>query len=281
MMVSAIFILLNMVVSIKNLISLLVQPHLEDKQVDCFSIVGSYTRVKTGRKPNDIDCLVLTSQNFSKPDFQKIFDRIEYHDKKILGKSDDSYRLQLGEKEFGLAYFESRKFFEYIQGLIEGKTEYISVVNRPWVVGGKIQEIILKDIVDSIIYFDRSAGQRLIFFKNLLKEKYPSGLRNSLLQELAEELRIKKVLVQKAWKNNDSLLFNAGISDLSIGLIRYVYVKNSVYMSALKHVRENFSHDISDLSDCDLIKKIYELNQLEGEKKIAGFEQIIDGELLQ
>ena len=217
--------------------------HFASKLVETFCVVGSYVK-KNGVLSNDVDCLIIVKNHTQDDDLAHLVKSLP--NSVPLEKSDDTYRTLISGIEFGLAYFESNDFYNsIIGGFIRGDTKSINIVNRPWVIGGKIPEVLLGDIELSQLIFDRSIRKRFTHLKKTLSISYYPVLRKTLLKELRQEINIKLKLTEKALVNRDWMLFEVGLTDISIAIIRYVYAKDGQYMQPLKHIYDGYFHDLT------------------------------------
>ncbi len=237
------------------LIKKIISAHKLNDTIETLAIVGSHNS-KIIDKPNDIDCIAITTRDFKDKYFKDILYRIQLTNKHISQKSDDSFRFFLNDIEFGITYFEHKNFYNHLNRLINGNPESLSIINRPWVIGGKIQEVLLTDIANSNILFDQSSRKKFTCIKNKLKKEFPKRFQNNLLLELKNEIQTKLVLTEKSLRQKNKLIFYTGISDICIALIRYIYTKNNNYLSSLKHVYKSYPFEIKNTTDKNTLKKI-------------------------
>ncbi|MBI2309382.1 hypothetical protein HYU89_00605 [Candidatus Collierbacteria bacterium] len=231
--------------------------HFANKLVETFCVVGSYAK-KNGVLSNDIDCLIIVKNHTQDDDLIHLVKSLP--NSVPLEKSDDTYRTLISGIEFGLAYFESNDFYNsIIGGFIKGNAKSISIINRPWVIGGKIPEVLLGDIELSQIIFDRSIRKRFTHLKKTLSISYHPTLRKTLLKELRQEINIKLKLTERALMNRDWMLFEVGLTDVSIAIIRYVYAKDSQYMQPLKHIHHGYFHDLTVKRFRQIVKNVIDI----------------------
>jgi hypothetical protein len=110
-------------------------------------------------------------------------------------------------------------------------TDLLEVGSKSWVIGGKIEEVLLGDIKLSKVSFDKT--NKYTQLKNSLAV-YPMSFRIKLMNYLREDIRSKIVLCRKTMEND--FLFNLGIYEIIISLIRYIYAWQKVYLMPLKHI---------------------------------------------
>jgi len=216
--------------SIEKTINLLVTIHQTNPLIRTFCIVGSF--VKNKSLSHDIDCICINEQDV----YEYYFDNLQHliKGKITLKRIDDSLRLFINGIEFGLVYFLKDQFYRYVDNLVEGRS--LDIETKPWVIGGKIPEVLLTDIVFADIKFDKE--NKFIKLQKELKKNYPQKLKNSLIRNLRDELNSKIKIVERSLMNGDYLRFDLGISEIALICIRLMYAQNNSYLPPIKHLTD-------------------------------------------
>jgi len=214
--------------SVNNTINLLIAIHKSNSLIQTFCIVGSF--VKNKSLSHDIDCICINGQDVYEYYFKNL--PLLIKEKITLKRIDDSLHLLVNGIEFGLVYFLKDQFYRYVDNLIEGK--FLDIETKPWVIGGKIPEVLLTDIVFADIKFDKE--NRFINLQNILKKTYPIKLKNNLIRYLEDELISKIKIVERLLTNADYLRFDLGISEIYLICIRLMFAQNNLYLPPIKHL---------------------------------------------
>ena len=154
--------------SVNKAINLFVTIHKSNPFIQTFCIVGSF--VKNKFLSHDIDCICISEHNVSEYYFKNLQHLLK--EKVALKRIDDSLRLLINGTEFGFVYFLKDQFYQYVNNLTEGRI--LDIETKPWVIGGKIPEVLLTDIVFADIKFDKE--NRFINLQNKLKKTYPINI---------------------------------------------------------------------------------------------------------
>lgn len=205
--------------------------HKNNPLIKTYCIVGSYPRNKS--KSHDIDCIFITRQKTSNAYYLKKLPNL-IKEKVSIIRSDDSLRLFIKDTEFSLVYFLESQFYKLVNDIISGNT--INIASKPWVIGGKIPEVLLTDIVFADIKFDKE--NRFINLRKKLINDYPRDLRNSLFKVLGEELNLKIKMVEESLINEDYLKFELGFGEIILICIRLAFAKKNSYMPPIKHLTD-------------------------------------------
>jgi len=233
--------------------------HKKNKNIETFCVIGSYSKRKNFI-PNDIDCLIITNCILEDIVIENFLTNSISIEKDKIKKSDDTFRLIIDEIEFGLAYFNNTYFYNYIERIKDGNKKELSIENRPWVIGGRIPEVLLTDILLARVIFDKEGNFNSL--QQSLRKKYPKGLKDSLIEDLQNELKNKVTFIDSALSKQNFLIFDIGLGDIVIALIRYIYVQNGIYISSLKHIQSYYLDDLSDQYLRNVLEKIFEIFRL-------------------
>ncbi len=86
------------------------------------------------------------------------------------------YDIKFENRNISLLYEDSKKFLDYIGDVIDGK--YLDMVYKTWAYGGVISDVILIDMRNAIVLFDKT--ERLRGYSRLLKKGYPEELSQKI-----------------------------------------------------------------------------------------------------
>lgn len=227
--------------------------HQRNVNIETFCVVGSFIN-KSIKIPHDVDCLVLTNKKLSERYLHKLI--LSSIRKTNVIKSDDSFRITIDNIQFGFVYFDIKSFYKEVNSIMNGIK--LAIESKPWVIGGKIPEILLTDILSAKVIFDKKG-----IFVNLqktLKKEYPKNLRMSLINELKNELLLKINSINDAIVKNDVLRVDIGIGELLIVLVRLIYGQKRVYLIPIKHLSNDFSK-------FEILKRIVNIPKLPTRKR--------------
>lgn len=203
-----------------------VEFHKNKKEFITFAVIGSVVRPEI-KKFNDVDCLILTEKRINKQLLlHKTLNHFAFY---YNGKSDDIFIYNFNELKISCFYVSQKSFINHVGKILNG--QFAEVQLKPWVVGGKIEEVLLGDIKLSDIFFDKT--RELTKIKSLLAI-YPESFRNKLLNNFSNQIKSKIELQDKIISND--FLFNLGLHEIIILLIRFIYVQQREYLLPLKHI---------------------------------------------
>jgi len=237
-------------------------------EIRSFIIVGSYSK-KISNYPNDVDCIVITNKSLSSSKKNQIHKQLN-PDK--IDSSDDTTRLYINSIEFGFAYRNSKKFYNQIKSLTLGREQNIRKNGVIWAIGDNLPEVMLSDLSQCRIIFDKDNSISNI--KSDLLKQYPKALRVNLVNNLNCEIHNKLLLIDGYLKQGNNLLVKVGISDVIIAIYRLAHAKNAFYPLGLKHIQnynyfeteKEFTRLIDDLiktsKNDNLTETIYRLKEI-------------------
>ncbi|MEK7464474.1 MAG: DUF4037 domain-containing protein [Patescibacteria group bacterium] len=249
--------------NIDNALSLLAKIHQPDENCSSFSVFGSYARNRL-KVPRDVDCIVLVERIPNPLSVRQVISSQSGFD--FVGMSDDSYRYRCQSIEYGIVYRLENKFLGEIEDITAGKRFPLEISKPLWAIGGNIPEVIIGDIAESIILFDKD--KKLTELKAELQSKYPKKLRDTLLKMLGEEISLKLDISEKLCLEKNYLAADVGIADLVIALSRYLFAKNEVYIPSIKHIRTHLMSRQSKISHQRLEKFVQILENGSSEEKL-------------
>jgi len=191
------------------------------------SIIGSVAKNCFTNKFSDLDILLLVEDDFK--------DDLFLLDLKSYGFDftpiDDIYVCTINNQDVSICFKHYHEFTNYLEDLINGK--YYDIIKKPWVIGGKIEEVVLTDIKFSIILFDKE--KKLVKIKNGLNENYPLKLHNCFII-LSDEILQKACMVLKyIEKNKSPIEIFTGYYEILVDLSRYIGFKTQKYHYGYKH----------------------------------------------
>ncbi len=203
-----------------------VKYHQYKKEFLAYAVIGSVVRPEV-KKFNDLDCIVLTAKRFRHNQIvNKTLSGFRSH---YYNRSDDVLVYNLSNLKVSCLYISQADFLRYMKKVLDA--DLLEVRPKPWVIGGKIEEVLLGDVKLSKVLFDKT--KKFTKIKNSLAT-YPTSFRIKLMNYLREDIKSKIVLCRKAI-NND-FLFNLGLYEIIISLIRYIYAGQKSYLLPIKHI---------------------------------------------
>jgi hypothetical protein len=191
------------------------------------SIIGSVAKNCFTNNFSDLDVLLLAGNNFK--DEQFLLDLKSYGFD--FNPTDDIYNCIINNQNVSICFKHYHEFVNDLEDLSNGK--YCDIIKKPWVIGGKIQEVILTDIKFSIILFDKE--KNLIKIKNGLNECYPLKLHNCFRTLSGEILQRAYMLLKYIEKNRNSIEIFTGYYEILVDLSRYICFKTQRYHYGYKH----------------------------------------------
>jgi len=200
--------------------------HQDKKEFLVCAMIGSVVRPEI-KSFSDVDCLMLTTKRIShKQIINKTLSKFKSH---YNNQSEDVLVYNVSNLRVSCLYMSQTSFLEYIKKVLDA--HFLEIRSKPWVIGGKIEEVLLGDIKLSKIFFDKT--NKFIKIKNSLAV-YPVSFRIRLMNYLEKDIK-SKIALQKKIMEND-FLFNLGLYEIIISLIRYIYARQKAYLLPLKHI---------------------------------------------
>lgn len=191
------------------------------------SIIGSVAKKCFTNNSSDLDILILVKKDFNDKQFLSDLKSYGFD----FNLTDDIYACVVNSQNISICFRQYHEFVNKLESLIDGKC--YDIIKKSWVIGGKIEEVILTDIKLSIILFDKES--KLIKIKNKLNEDYPLKLHYCFKTLSSKILQKINMLLKYIEKNRHSIEVFTGYYEILVDLSRYICFKTKRYHYGYKH----------------------------------------------
>ena len=232
--------------------------HQANKEFLACAVIGSVVRPEV-RNFSDVDCVILTKKSLSHS--QIINQALRQFKNNYLGQSKDVLVYRIVNFKVSCFYISQVNFFRYVKKILNANL--LEVKSQPWVVGGKIEEVLLGDIKLSRVMFDKTG--KFTELKNSLVT-YPMSFRSKIMNYLKKDIASKLTLQKKIIRNN--FLFNIGLYEIIISIIRYIYAQNMAYLLPLKHIASGIHSAFLPVQHRKTIGKLLNIAKIKNKNKI-------------
>jgi hypothetical protein len=127
-----------------------------------------------------------------------------------------------------------------------------------------VPEVLLADIVDSVVLFDKTG--ELALLKDRLKT-YPLQMKRVILASSSHELSVKARMLAQAGASDDSLWVSCIIGSLLQPLLRGLFARHGVYFRGMKHLTCQIVHHIPN--ELGLVRRLGTTNCQNLEETVA------------
>lgn len=228
----------------QNFIERIVAEHSKYEEIQTVAVIGSLAKGYYS-KISDIDILILVeNQEFRFEECIKYIENLGIDAK----MQDDAFDIKFENRNISLLYKSSETFLEYIGGVIEG--QYIEMVYKTWAYGGVISDVILIDMRNAIVLFDKKG--RLKEYSELLRKGYPEILSKKIV-DYNRELIEKRLSAIVKYQSN-ILIHRIIVDELFVSFIRYVYAVKKEFNPGLKHIFSENNRDFLEVHMPELIE---------------------------
>lgn len=227
-------------------------------EVQAMSVIGSLAKGHYSEN-SDIDILVLVKHDdFSLEGCKAYSDALGFN----AELKDDAYDFVYNKRNFSLLFKDCDTFLDNIQDIMNGGQ--LEIVFKPWAYGGMITDVLLLDVRNEIIVFDKDG--RLKNYSESLKQGYPKKLADSLIEYNRNFIKSRLNALNRFVTN--PLMSEIIKSELMISFVRYIYASKGNFNPGLKHIfgcdnlsflEENMPELLSMSEAKDDIKKLAEL----------------------
>lgn len=228
----------------QNFIERIVTEHSKYEEIQTVAVIGSLAKGYYS-EISDIDILILVEDQEFK--FEECIKYIENLGVDVK-MQDDAFDIKFENRNISLLYKSSETFLEYIGNVIEGQC--IELVYKTWAYGGVISDVILIDMRNAIVLFDKKG--KLKEYSELLRKGYPEILSKKIV-DYSRDL-IKKRLGAIVKYENNILIYRIIVDELFVSFIRYVYAAKKEFNPGLKHIFSKNNIDFLETHMRELIE---------------------------
>lgn len=228
-------------------------------------LVGSMTRSYTTQQ-GDVDLLMI-SDNLSQ---DLVLNNLSsYYPSKKINISDDAIRI-LGTTPVSIVNIDKKVFENRLAKLCIGSD--IAAVYKPWAVLGNAPEVLIADVVDSIVLFERGG-----YYSDLKLgfRYYPRKLRSSILRYTSNELENILMLANKAFLAGDNVISNYAVNHSLFPLVRGMFAYERQFFRGMKYLLPQLKLHLPDR--VKLIRDIFISPQKSLQSKIIAVSKIVSG----
>lgn len=249
---------LNITYTDKIVVLELVKKLIAINIVEAVFLVGSIVKGNYKKNKSGIDLIVLIQEDSTE---YMLIEEVSKKDMKFY-KRDDIYVLDNTAICIHIQRYQT--YLMYLESIIT--SEAPEIVQKDWTIGGVYREVILDDIANAIVLYDKK--QLITKFSKKIKSIYQLGEKfgNSLKYQLKNKVNLTK----KQYNEGNMILFHIGFWEC-LELIERLYChKHKVYNQGFKHVIRQkeflnefnltcFNNNTIKIWDMkDILEKIYE-----------------------
>jgi tRNA nucleotidyltransferase (CCA-adding enzyme) len=223
-------------------------------------IIGSVAKGLFKQDISDIDLLFLHADNFDEKEVIK-FIRNEGYD---VINYNELYSINGYKHQINICYKNSKDFVDLIKNILNG--EEFEAINRSWVIGGEIKDVLLQDLENVIIFFNKNQELEN-FLKNINNSKIEFFKKSVdfLSNELSDKIKLCKLAIER----KEFLLVYIGFGEIVCLLSRLHCSRNQIYNPGLKHIIKDKEfieyYELAELllDDYNMLKIIEYIDKLE------------------
>jgi predicted nucleotidyltransferase len=189
-------------------------------------LIGSAAKGLFDPLSSDIDLLFLSPNNL---DLSKVISTIKKNNFNLV-RHNELYILEKSNPSIHICYKNSKSFIDNINNILNG--DCLETINRSWVVGGEIKDVLLLDLTRAIILFNSSLELNSLIDNIKINRRF-----FELVSAFVEHEILEKVdLCLSASKSNDYLSMYVGFGEVLVSLSRLYCAKHKIFNPGFKHL---------------------------------------------